>query len=600
LRIKNISIKNFLSFEEANITLTNSSDDLPSIYIINGLNYDNTENDDASNGSGKSVIVGETIFYSLFGKSLRGSKQKVKLNDMIRFGTEAMFNKVEFLVNNENEDSVLTIKRHKTLDGASTTSINIDGEEKTKRTKRLSDKDIKLFVDISPETFAQVVVYYKDNTNLLSMNYGQRLDFFKNIIKLDIIDDYYLRFKNFKNINDKILDRLRLNYKNTEEIVNIVGENKDSYISYIKNKINELNGELSEAVNSVVENSSVYEEEKNEVSKEIDIIVKNLLSKKSLLNNLNDNIVKIDKEVKRFSSLAGVACPTCMQIVTNEYADSIVQNYIDEKNNLTSELLIVSENIDCLEKEKKKNSNRLNELNEKLNDIRTTRALKEQTVKKLQLEIEKYNLELINYENKVVETVDKSKYEKRLEAIKKAIHIREDWEAASNYWCDLFAPKSSLRSSIIRKYISILSDMFEYYISKLYSNEILGKITIDDDSQIDIYLYKENFETNYWQMSSGERKRIDVAMLLSLYEFTSYLNPNMPKFLILDEIFDSLDQQGVTAVMETLLDIQSRHNIDLFIISHISIPLEMIPEDVPLKNIFVVKKNGISSVKHVS
>jgi len=126
LRIKNISIKNFLSFEEANVSLTNSSSDVESIYIINGLNYDNTENDDASNGSGKSVIIGETIFYSLFGKSLRGSKQKVKLNDMIRFGTERMFSKVEFLVNNEEEESILTIERRKTFDGASTTSIDID------------------------------------------------------------------------------------------------------------------------------------------------------------------------------------------------------------------------------------------------------------------------------------------------------------------------------------------------------------------------------------------------------------------------------------------------------------------------------------------
>jgi len=156
-----------------------------------------------------------------------------------------------------------------------------------------------------------------------------------------------------------------------------------------------------------------------------------------------------------------------------------------------------------------------------------------------------------------------------------------------------------LRSAIIRKYVTILSDIFEYYISKLYNNEILGKITIDDDGQIDIILYKDGYETNYWQMSSGERKRIDIAMILSLYEFTSYINPNMPKFLILDEIYDALDYPGIVVVTETLLDMQKRHGIDLFIITHIPLPMENIPETVLVKNILVTKKDKCSTVKYL-
>jgi energy-coupling factor transporter ATP-binding protein EcfA2 len=94
-------------------------------------------------------------------------------------------------------------------------------------------------------------------------------------------------------------------------------------------------------------------------------------------------------------------------------------------------------------------------------------------------------------------------------------------------------------------------------------------------------------------MSSGERKRIDVAMILSLYEFTSHIKPNLPKFLILDEIFDSLDYPGVNAVIETLNDVQKRHQIDLYLISHISIPISY--DNV--KNILVSKKDKNSTVK---
>jgi ABC-type molybdenum transport system ATPase subunit/photorepair protein PhrA len=63
--------------------------------------------------------------------------------------------------------------------------------------------------------------------------------------------------------------------------------------------------------------------------------------------------------------------------------------------------------------------------------------------------------------------------------------------------------------------------------------------------------------------------------------------------LILDEIFDSLDYPGVNAVIETLNDVQKRHQIDLYLISHISIPISY--DNV--KNILVSKKDKNSTVK---
>jgi DNA repair exonuclease SbcCD ATPase subunit len=222
-----------------------------------------------------------------------------------------------------------------------------------------------------------------------------------------------------------------------------------------------------------------------------------------------------------------------------------------------------------------------------------------QKINSIKKEIKKVKRDIEELENDDTQNVDKNKYEKRLEHIEKAIKLRENWAESANYWYDLLAPKSLLRSTIICKYINILSDIFEYYMSKLYNNEILSKIEIDDSGQIDFILYKDNFEINYWQMSSGERKRIDIAMILSLYEFTSHLNPNIPKFMILDEIYDSLDYPGIEAVTQTLIDVQKRHNIDLYIISHIPLPLEDIDESVDLRRILVTKKDKVSSAQFV-
>ena len=599
MRIKNIKLKNFLSFSDVNLDLVQDINDDPVLYIIDGINYDN-DNEDASNGSGKSALIGESITYNIYGRGLRGSRQKVRLNDMIKYGCQNMFNEVEYLIDTPDGSKNLIITRTKQLDGSSSVNVSIDGEEKTKRTKRLSDKDIKLFINILPEVFSQVVVYYKDNINLLSMNYGQRLDFFKNAIDLSIIDDYYNKVKEFKNLNDKYLDRLTYNYRNTKEIIDIVDENKDKYKSFLESKLTELFKELEVLNSKKFEDTESLELELKELDKKLEELDKQLLEHQSNINYIRKSMDKLEKELQKIDSLSDVECPTCKQYVPRKHIESISEKYKNDLNKFTAELNGLLTKVENFNIEKRKINKNKNKIKEQIDKINNDKILNKQNIKNIKIEIEKLEKEISELQSTNNNDIDKNKYEKRLEAINKAIIIRNNWKQNSEYWYNLFAPKSLLRSAIIRRYINVLSDIFEYYISKLYNNEIISKIEIDDDGQIDILLYKDNFETNYWQMSSGERKRIDIAMIFSLYEFTSYLNPNIPKFLILDELFDSLDYPGIRAVTEALLDVQKRHKIDLFVISHIPLPLEDLNNFTKVKHILVVKKDKISSVESVS
>jgi len=599
MRIKNIKLKNFLSFSDVNLDLVQDINDDPILYIIDGINYDN-DNEDASNGSGKSALIGESITYNIYGRGLRGSRQKVRLNDMIKYGSQNMFNEVEYLINTPDGPKNLIITRTKQLDGSSSVNVSIDGEEKTKRTKRLSDKDIKLFINILPEVFSQVVVYYKDNVNLLSMNYGQRLDFFKNAIDLSIIDDYYNKVKEFKNLNDKYLDGLTYNYRNTKEIIDIVDENKDKYKSFLESKLTELFKELEVLNSKKFEDTKSLELELKELDKKLEELDKQLLEHQSNINYIRKSMDKLEKELQKIDSLSDVECPTCKQYVPRKHIESISEKYKNDLNKFTAELNELLTKVENFNTEKRKINKSRNKIKEQIDKINNDKILNKQNIKNIKIEIERLEKEISELQSTNNNDIDKNKYEKRLEAISKAIAIRNNWKQNSEYWYNLFAPKSLLRSAIIRRYINVLSDIFEYYISKLYNNEIISKIEIDDDGQIDILLYKDNFETNYWQMSSGERKRIDIAMIFSLYEFTSYLNPNIPKFLILDELFDSLDYPGIRAVTEALLDVQKRHKIDLFVISHIPLPLEDLNNFTKVKHILVVKKDKISSVESVS
>lgn len=601
MRLSKIELNNFMSFKSDTIELTNDINEKPTIYIIDGINYDSdVENESSSNGSGKSTLIGESVMYNIFGRGLRGNKQKVKLNEMIRNGSSKMSNIITYLINDEdNNQSNLIIERNKSIKGSSSVDVNIDGETKTKRTKRLSDKDIKMFINLTPEVFSQVVVYYHDNINLLAMNYGQRLDFFKNMVDLTLIDDYYEKAKNFKTSNERMLEKLYMSKKNTEEIISIVEDNKDEYIDYLNKKLDDLNEKLKEAESVEVSDVGEYKDLINTKKDELDSLTNEYNSKHELILIARNNLDKIEKEINRFSKLSGVKCPTCHQMVTGEYVDTISKSYISEQNEF--QLIIQTNQKDTAElnSQIKDVKNSIDNYQNIINKINTELKLKEQNIRNINNDIAKIKKDILNVDNKKEDSVDKSKYELKLIGLNNAIKIREEWSESVDYWYNIFSPKSLLRSAIIRKYIAILSDIFEYYISKLYNNEILAKITISDDGDIDINIYYNGYETNYWQMSSGERKRIDISMMLSLYEFNSYINSNMPKFLIMDELLDSLDSIGIDSVIDTLVDVQKRHNIDLYLVSHIPIPLENIPETTNIKRILVTKKDKTSTVKYI-
>lgn len=600
MRIKSISLQNFLSFKKTKLELLDNALDKPNIYIISGINYDNIDEntDESSNGSGKSAFIGESVMYSIFGKGLRGTKQKLKLNEMIMHGCTQMANDVEYFIKEDDEDRVLKISRTK-KDKTSTTNFEIDGETKSKRLKKLSDQDIKQYVDLESDTFSQIVVYYKDNLNLLSMNYSQRIEFFKKLIKLDLIDEYYEKTKSFKDYNNKILEQMLLNKKNTEEIIEIIDENKEKYEKFLKSKIKDIDIEIDELNEKTFDDIEQFEDELSELKLELKALTKELneLSNNNLTNK--NDADRIEREIKKINALSGASCPTCKQEVNPKYVEKIVENYKLEYNTFNDNIKNNNIKIKSIEKDKTKVETKVEKVSDIIYNIQSEISSHNQKLKNLNNEKTKLVNEIknISEENN---SVDKNKYKIKLNCIIKGIETRSNWKEQSEYWLNMFAPKSLLRASIIRKYIVILSDIFEYYISKLYNNEIIGKITIDDDGNIDITLYKDGFETNYWQLSSGERKRVDASMMLSLYEFTSFINPHLPKFIILDEVLDSLDKKGIKSVMNTIYDIQTRHNIDVFLISHIPINMEELPTNIRLRNILVSKKNKTSSVEFIN
>ena len=95
----------------------------------------------------------------------------------------------------------------------------------------------------------------------------------------------------------------------------------------------------------------------------------------------------------------------------------------------------------------------------------------------------------------------------------------------------------------------------------------------------------------YAANSAGEKRRIDLCVSLALADLLAARSSHQINFMFLDEVFESLDESGVDAVMQLLEYLQeSRESI--FVITH----LEGL-KSYFTKNIQVVRKNNTATLR---
>ena len=89
-----------------------------------------------------------------------------------------------------------------------------------------------------------------------------------------------------------------------------------------------------------------------------------------------------------------------------------------------------------------------------------------------------------------------------------------------------------------------------------------GKVT----NKIDLLVNTPKARKLYSELSSGEKKRIGISLNIS---FMQYLQTQIggTNLVVLDELFDNLDQSGIDEVVELLSKI-SNNDMVVLVISH--------------------------------
>ena len=172
-------------------------------------------------------------------------------------------------------------------------------------------------------------------------------------------------------------------------------------------------------------------------------------------------------------------------------------------------------------------------------------------------------------------------------------HGKKKTSAAVNYEVMKFWEKAFSEQGLIKFVIRNILDFFNKkcntYLSRLTNRQFY--LEFDEELQEIVATNKRNIP--YISLSGGEKRKINLAVLLALQDLLAFSKKSKSNILFLDEVTENLDDKGISGLCNLLQDLKTKRKI--FIITH----------NKELKSLFegsdkisIIKSKGISKIKN--
>ena len=247
-------------------------------------------------------------------------------------------------------------------------------------------------------------------------------------------------------------------------------------------------------------------------------------------------------------------CPTCGTPFNSDDFKELKQNLQNQYNNIISEKSELESNQQEIKAAKDEYISSLNQVQENINKIYA-----------------KQNELMIQYRS--IEAVQKAVNEST--SIKNIISSTEESKRRL---------ENSIRESDAKmKLLNIMEEMYSAdgikqimmssYIPSLNKeiNETLSFLgfpyTLTFDNNFDANLQHMNKEIETDNLSTGEHKKVDIAVLCSILKMVKRKYPQI-NLVFLDETVSSLDYESSTDIIRHLKDISKKMGLNIFIVSH--------------------------------
>lgn len=360
----------------------------------------------------------------------------------------------------------------------------------------------------------------------------------------------YTQNELYKSLSSKV-SSLRVESTTLEGVV----RDLKSKMSYTEEEVNSDLEKLNKEISDLKTQSKEYESDEQDM---IEVILEKNKAKDQASQVYNNLHYERQTYTSKISKLSNNVCPTCgrpfensnQMIAEKEQAQvrlseiitemSVIKSSIDQIESEISEMMMIKSNISSL---RSKVDSEIITLSGRLGRLESVRD----SILTLKTDIETYNTKI-------------SKISKEIAEINPQIASLE-LSLKSLSYLDRSLSKE-FKSYLLESVIDYLNDKIKRYSKVLFSDDYVKFLS--SGNNLDIVVGESK---TYESLSGGERQKADLCVQFALRDMLVDITGFSCNILVLDEIFDNLDNTGCESLLTIISDMFSDIN-SVFVITH--------------------------------
>ena len=618
MEIQSVGIRNFLIISEVDAVLSGRG-----LTRIAGENLDDVTS--SSNGSGKSCIL-EAVYWCLFGDTLRNIKSA---DGVVNNTVKKNCSVVVQMMDGDTKYRVERYRKH--TKKKNNLYLYINNTDSRGKDNRETQEFIESVLGMDKVSFANSIIFGQGHSKNLKrfseMGDAEKKATMERVLDIEAFakaqEVAKARVSAVKTRDEVISAELGAALGNRDRLRGVLAARRGA-VQKRQELEDEKRKKLSSGIADVLEKISQMKARLSEMSPDVDVselqahieqcdeLEKSEKLKRDKLTKSyrerRDSLVSrrgmIGGAVSSFKARIGAMsdggdvgenCQHCGTIITIENIDAH-KDYLEfEMKDNARSLKSLDGEIEALSSSYENKKNSIDETIEMARGL--YKQFTAQVVKQEKVSAERQSLEnsipanerLVESLRKQLEEIREStevlkdsvaRYESELEECEKSIlKISRDKEKISadleylEFWFNGFS-RRGIRSFMLDKVVPFINERLNHYLTILTDGGITARFNTvkqlssgeyRDDFNLEIMNKKasETYEGN----SGGERRRVDLAVALAFNDFISARSGKRLNILLLDEVFEGVDAEGLYYVIKVLEDL-ARRKSSVFVITH--------------------------------
>lgn len=624
MKLIKVSATNFRAFEQMDLDLQNRG-----LVLVQGSLPQQDEG--SSNGASKSSLY-YAILYALYGKLPDGTSGDSVINNKVGKGTKVV-------LSFENQKHTYRVERYrKHKDNKNKVLLFQDEQEITLPSNKETDAKIVELVGMNLDTMLNSLVFGSNNmVSFVNATDKQRKEMLEQLTGIQV----YQKAQDYVK-EDAKLDTARLS-KNEEDLSSIItriGSNNALESTYeasmgsyestkqsYENKLKELGKiqdttDLNQQKQNLTSQVSSKTQEKNQIvlkanpaQSQLSRVSAQMSDIKYRFNNDKKTMQDLAKQIREIQTAPEAYCKLCGSLLNEEHKKQELSNLAQQGKQVKQEYqTLLEQDAPKVKKQYDDLTKQMQEVQQYNDSIMQQRNQVDSEIQQVQKQLNQVNQTIQNTQNNNqtiqwtqqqlanLQRPAKPKIESPDKLAKQKQEIEDNIETLTTRQnqlkqLDKIFGLQGIKSHVLGLMLPFVNKQLDHYMNTLTDGNFTAQITTKSttksgsvNEKMSIEITAQNAGDNYKDLSTGEKRRVDLAISLSLQDYLLSKVPNT-NFNVFDEVFDGLDGNGMENVMKILQE-RAKHVGTILVISHSPELKEMFENTITVEKI-----DGISKVK---